>query len=237
MKPGAIIYTGKAKTLYLTEDQNTLWMQFRNDTSAFNGQKVEKLKDKGRVNNYFNAFIMRYLQEKGLPVHFIDRVSEDSALVKKLQMLPIECVVRNRVAGSLAKRLGIPEGTLLKAPLFEFFLKNDALGDPLINDYHILAFDWASEEEIALMKAASLKVNQLLSPLFFESGLELVDFKLEFGRFDNQLWIGDEITPDGCRIWDRESHEKLDKDRFRRDLGQVVESYQLVAHRLKVPLP
>jgi phosphoribosylaminoimidazole-succinocarboxamide synthase len=230
-------YSGKAKTLYQTDDPNLLVMQFRDDISAFNAGKLDKLADKGRVNNYFNAFIMQRLQQAGIAVHFEKILTATESLVKKLAMIPVECVVRNYAAGSLCKRLGIEEGCVLTTPLCEFFYKSDALGDPLVNQDHILAFDWASATEIEQMRELSLKVNQVLVPLFAEAGLILVDFKLEFGRYHGQLLLADEFTPDGCRIWEKETRQKLDKDRFREDLGDVVASYNLVAQRLGVELP
>lgn len=231
------IYRGKAKTLYTTENPNQLYCEFRNDTSAFNGQKLACLDRKGMINNHFNAFIMRFLEEKGIETHFIELVSENASLFKKLKMYRLECVVRNFAAGGLCKRLGVEKGLKLTPPIFEFFLKDDKLGDPLINESHIATFQWASENELEHMKSITFKVNEILSHLFLEKGLLLVDYKLEFGQIDGKIILGDELTPDGCRIWDKETLEILDKDRFRQDLGNVVESYEIVARRLNVPLP
>jgi phosphoribosylaminoimidazole-succinocarboxamide synthase len=214
-----------------------LILHFRDDTSAFDGVKVEKLSRKGKVNNYFNAFIMEKLTKANVPNHFEKLLSDDESVVKRLQMIPVECVIRNLAAGSLSKRLGIPEGTELAQPTFEFFYKNDALHDPMINEYHIRVFGWATDAEVEKMKELTFKVNDVLKPLFRASGMLLVDYKLEFGRFDGQVLLGDEITPDGCRIWDAETKEKLDKDRFRRDLGNVVEAYEQVAERLGIIIP
>ncbi|HVV69286.1 MAG TPA: phosphoribosylaminoimidazolesuccinocarboxamide synthase [Gammaproteobacteria bacterium] len=230
-------YTGKAKTLYDTEDAHCLIMEFRDDTSAFDGIKTAKLAHKGMVNNYFNAFIMQKLEASGIATQFIRLLSPHETLVKHLHMIPVECVVRNIAAGHLCSRLGVEEGITLTPPTFEFFLKNDALHDPMINESLIRTFNWASEEEVALMKSVTMQVNNILKPLFLQAGLLLVDFKLEFGRYEGKLLLGDEFTPDGCRIWDVKTRNKLDKDRFRKDLGGVIEAYEEVARRLAVPLP
>lgn len=237
MKKGEQIYTGKAKSVYLTDDPDRLILEYRNDTSAFDGEKVAKLDRKGMINNRFNAFIMQKLEDGGIPTHQEQILSDQECVVKKLEMLPIECVVRNYAAGSLVRRLGVEEGMALNPPTFEFFLKNDALHDPMINDYHILSFGWASAEDIAQMKEMTFKVNEILKKLFLDAGLMLVDYKLEFGKFKGQMVLGDEFSPDGCRLWDVKTREKLDKDRFRQGLGGVVEAYEEVAHRLGVELP
>lgn len=230
-------YKGKAKTLYTTDDPTKFYCEFRNDTSAFNGQKVEQLERKGMVNNYFNAFIMQYLQNNQVATHFVELVDDNASLVEKLDMFPLECVVRNYAAGSLCKRLGLEKGQALTPPVFEFFYKSDKLGDPLINDSHIETFSWASKEEVETMKALTLQVNAVLSKLFLEHEMILVDYKLEFGKTNGQIVLADEFTPDGCRIWDANTLEVLDKDRFRQDLGNVVESYELVAKRLNIEIP
>ena len=231
-----LLYEGKAKSVYATDDDNKVIIDFRNDTSAFNGEKLAQLENKGTINNKINAFLMDYLAAAGVKTHHIESLNEHEELAYKLEMIPVECVVRNIVAGSLAKRFGLAEGTALAEPVFEFYLKNDALGDPLVNSSHILVFGWATEEEMAILKQLSLQINKLLLPLFAEQNMLLVDYKLEFGRLHGDLYLGDELTPDGCRIWDADSKEKMDKDRFRRDLGNVVESYQQVAKRLGVPV-
>ncbi|MBX9706140.1 MAG: phosphoribosylaminoimidazolesuccinocarboxamide synthase [Gammaproteobacteria bacterium] len=231
------LYTGKAKTVYPSSNPDEFILEFRDDTSRFNGLKIEQLARKGMVNNYFNAFIMEYLAAHGVATHFIKRLSDITSLVKRLNMVPVECVVRNRAAGGIAKRLGLEEGLVFAEPIFEFFYKNDALGDPMVNDSHVIAFEWANAKEIAEMKALSLKVNTILQPLFAKAGLILVDYKLEFGRADGHLVLGDEFSPDGCRVWDQDTLEKLDKDRFRQDLGNVVESYEIIAERLGITLP
>ena len=228
------LYRGKAKTLYATSNPDYLIMHFRDDTSAFDGEKIEQLPHKGAINNQFNAYIQKALQAANIPTHFKNLISDDESLVMHLEMIPVECVIRNVVAGSLSRRLGIEEGTPLSQPIFEFFLKNDALHDPMINDSHILAFGWATEKEIQTIKELTFKVNNVLKPMFDQAGMILVDYKLEFGRSNNSIWLGDEFSPDGCRIWDKETKEKLDKDRFRRNLGNVIEGYQEAARRLGV---
>tara|TARA_R110002110_G_scaffold400317_1_gene616639 strand:+ start:59182 stop:59898 length:717 start_codon:yes stop_codon:yes gene_type:complete len=230
-------YKGKAKTLYTTEDPSKFYCEFRNDTSAFNGIKVESLDRKGLVNNYFNAHIMHHLENNGVDTHFVERIADNASLVKKLEMFPLECVVRNVAAGSICKRLGLEKGQKLSPPVFEFFYKNDALGDPFINESYIETFHWATKSDVEKMKAVTLQVNDILSKLFLDHGMVLVDYKLEFGITDGKIVLGDEFTPDGCRIWDAETLEVFDKDRFRQDLGNVVESYETVARRLSVILP
>jgi len=230
------LYSGKAKSVFATEDPDHLVLHFRDDTSAFDGERVEKLARKGMVNNKFNAFIMTKLARAGIPTHFERLLSDDRSVVKRLDMIPVECVVRNIAAGSICRRLGVKEGLDLNPPTFEFFLKNDALHDPMINDYHIRAFGWASEEEVATMKDLTFKVNAVLKKLFLDAGILLVDYKLEFGRFHGRVVLGDEFSPDGCRLWDANTREKLDKDRFRQNLGSVIEAYEEVARRLGVDL-
>ncbi len=230
------LYAGKAKSVFHTDDENLLILEFRNDTSAFDGEKIVQLDRKGLVNNKFNAFIMQKLESAGIPTHFEKLLSDNDSLVKKLDMIPVECVVRNIATGSMVKRLGVEDGLELSPPTFEFFLKNDELHDPMINDYHIRSFGWATEDEVAAMKKLTFQVNDILTQLFDEAGLLLVDYKLEFGRFEGNIVLGDEFTPDGCRLWDKETREKMDKDRFRQNLGDVVESYEIVARRLGVDL-
>ncbi len=234
MQRGEQLYAGKAKSVYLTDDPDTLVLRFRDDTSAFDGEKVAQLSRKGMVNNKFNAFIMQELERHGIKTHFKTLLSDTESAVARLEMIPVECVIRNIATGSLCKRLGVEDGLTLDPQVFEFFLKDDARHDPMINEYHIRAFGWASDAEVKKMTELTFAVNKVLSPLFANGGMMLVDFKLEFGRFGKELLLGDEFTPDGCRIWDAETREKLDKDRFRRDLGGVVEAYEQVAHRLGV---
>lgn len=228
------LYAGKAKSVFTTDDEKQLILYFRDDTSAFDGKKIEKLDRKGMVNNKFNAFIMEKLQAAGIETHFEKLLSDQESLVKRLDMIPIECVVRNISAGSICRRLGVDEGLDLNPPTFEFFLKNDELGDPMINEYHIRSFGWAEDEHVEAMKDLTFKVNDVLKKLFLDGNMLLVDYKLEFGLFDNMVILGDEFTPDGCRLWDRETRKKLDKDRFRQGLGGVVESYEEVGARLGI---
>ena len=234
------LYKGKAKTVYTTDDPNRLVMHYRDDVSAFDGVKLAKLDLKGETNNKINAYIMGKLASAGIPTHFIRVLNERESLVRAMKMVPIECVVRNVCAGSMAKRYGIAEGTRLPEPIFEFFLKSDPLHDPLVNDDHIRVLGWATATEIAEMRSLTHKVNAVLKPLFANAGLDLVDYKLEFGHplddAKGPLVLGDEFTPDGCRLWDHQTQEKLDKDRFRRDLGNVIEKYREVAERIGAPL-
>ncbi|MDH5361624.1 MAG: phosphoribosylaminoimidazolesuccinocarboxamide synthase [Gammaproteobacteria bacterium] len=236
MKKIAELFSGKAKTVYTTEDADKLVMLFRNDTSAFDGERIEQLDRKGMVNNKFNAFIMQQLQAAGIPVHFEALLSDTESLVKRMDMIPVECVVRNYAAGSLCRRLGVEEGMELNPPVFEFFLKNDELHDPMINEFHIRSFGWAEEAELKRMQELSFQVNGVLTKLFADAGMLLVDYKLEFGRFHGEIILGDEFSPDGCRLWDAKTQEKLDKDRFRQGLGGVVEAYEEVAQRIGVKL-
>lgn len=228
------IYSGKAKSVYATDDPKRMVLLFRNDTSAFDGVKVDQLDRKGMVNNLFNAFIMQKVQDAGIATHFERLLSSQESLVKRLEMIPVECVVRNIAAGSICKRLGVKEGIDLNPPTFEFFLKNDELHDPMINEFHICSFGWAEPEHVATMKELTFAVNDILKPLFFDANLLLVDYKLEFGLYDGQVILGDEFTPDGCRLWDKESRKKLDKDRFRQGLGGVVEAYEEVGRRIGI---
>lgn len=230
------LYRGKAKSVYATDDPDRLILLFRNDTSAFDGKKIEQLERKGMVNNRFNAFIMQKLEAAGIPTQFDRLLSDTECLVKKLEMIPVECVVRNYAGGSLIKRLGIEEGTELVPPTFELFLKDDAKGDPFINESHVITLGWATAEQLRRMQELTLKVNDILKQLFSDAGLLLVDFKLEFGMFKGEVVLGDEFSPDGCRLWDRETGKKMDKDRFRQGLGGVIEAYEEVAQRLGVPL-
>ena len=236
MTRGELLAHGKAKSLYLSDDPTHLVMEFRDDTSAFDGLKTESLARKGMVNNRFNAFIMERLEQAGIATHFERLLSDTESLVKRLDMFPIECVVRNISTGSLCKRLGVGEGLDLVPPTFEFFLKNDELHDPMINESHIRTFGWAEDVQVEQMKVLTYRVNDVLKALFSDAGLLLVDYKLEFGAWQGGVLLGDEFTPDGCRLWDAETRAKLDKDRFRQGLGGVVEAYEEVARRLGVPL-
>lgn len=230
------LYKGKAKTVYATEDADYVIMHFRDDASAFNGQRIEQLERKGRVNNRFNAFIMQKLAEAGIETHFERELAHDEVLVKRLDMIPVECVIRNYAAGGIVKRLGLEEGQALTPPTFELFYKDDGLGDPLVNESLAISLGWATQAQLDEMKALTYRVNEILSKLFADAGLMLVDFKLEFGEFHGRMVLGDEFSPDGCRIWDQQTKKKLDKDRFRQSLGDVVEGYEEVAKRLGIAL-
>jgi phosphoribosylaminoimidazole-succinocarboxamide synthase len=228
------LYAGKAKSVYATDDPDRLILHFRDDTSAFDGLRMESLERKGMVNNRFNAFIMGKLEEAGIPTHVEQLLSDTECVVKKLDMIPVECVVRNIAAGGLVKRLGVEEGQELNPPTFELFLKNDELHDPMINESLAITFGWATAEQLAEMKALTFKVNEVLKKLFADGGLLLVDYKLEFGLFKGSIVLGDEFSPDGCRLWDADTREKLDKDRFRQGLGGVIEAYEEVGRRIGV---
>lgn len=234
MEKRELLYTGKAKSVYTTDDPDRLVIVFRNDTSAFDGKRIEQLDRKGMVNNRFNDFIMGKLAAAGIPVHQEKLLSGTESLVKRLAMIPVECVVRNYAAGSLVRRLGVEEGLALNPPTFELFLKNDALGDPMVNESHVRSFGWATQDQLDRMKELSFQVNDVLKQLFDAGSMLLVDFKLEFGLFHGEIVLGDEFSPDGCRLWDKETRKKLDKDRFRQGLGGVVEAYEEVGHRLGI---
>ena len=228
------LYSGKAKSVFATDDADKLVLFFRDDTSAFDGKKKEKLDRKGMVNYKFNAFIMEKIKAAGIETHFIKLLNDHESLVKRLDMMPVECVVRNISAGSICRRLGVEEGRDLNPPTFEFFLKNDELGDPMINEYHIRSFGWAEAEHVEKMKELTFAVNDVLKAIFLEGNMLLVDYKLEFGLFEGRVVLGDEFSPDGCRLWDVDTREKLDKDRFRQGLGGVVEAYEQVGQRLGI---
>ncbi|MBV1872966.1 MAG: phosphoribosylaminoimidazolesuccinocarboxamide synthase [Gammaproteobacteria bacterium] len=228
------LFRGKAKSVYNTDEADRLILLFRDDTSAFDGKKIEQLDRKGMVNNKFNAFVMEKLEAAGIATHFDSLISDQESVVKRLEMFPIECVVRNITAGSICRRLGVEEGKDLNPPTFEFFLKNDDLGDPMINEYHIQSFGWAEAEHVEKMKQLTFEVNNVLKDLFLEGDMLLVDYKLEFGLYKGEVILGDEFTPDGCRLWDKETRKKLDKDRFRQGLGGVIEAYEEVGKRIGV---
>jgi phosphoribosylaminoimidazole-succinocarboxamide synthase len=234
------LYRGKAKTVYATDDPQRLVMHYRDDVSAFDGAKLAQLERKGETNNRINAYVMGKLADAGIRTHFVGLLNDRESLVQAMKMIPVECVVRNVCAGSMAKRYGLEEGLRLPEPIFEFFLKSDALHDPLVNDDHIRVLGWATVAEIEAMKVLTHRVNRVLKPLFANAGIDLVDYKLEFGHplddLTGELVLGDEFTPDGCRLWDARTGEKLDKDRFRRDLGEVIEHYREVGRRIGAPL-
>ena len=236
MEKRAELYRGKAKSVFTTDDPDRLVLLFRNDTSAFDGERIEQLERKGMVNNKFNAFVMQKLDAAGIPTQSEQLLGDNECLVKKLEMIPVECVVRNFAAGSLVRRLGVEEGLELTPPTFELFLENDALHDPMVNESHVQAFGWATLDQLAEMKALTFRINDILKQLFDDAGLLLVDFKLEFGLFHGKVVLGDEFSPDGSRLWDKETRKKMDKDRFRQGLGGVIEAYEEVAQRLGVPL-
>lgn len=236
MQKHAELYRGKAKTVYTTDNPDLLILEFRNDTSALDGERIEQFDRKGMVNNKFNHFIMGKLEAAGIPTQMEHLLSDTEILVKKLDMVPVECVIRNRAAGSLVKRLGVEEGMVLNPPIFDLFLKNDAKHDPMINESYCETFGWVSRENLAEMKRLSYIANDVLSRLFDDAGLILVDFKLEFGLYKGQVVLGDEFSPDGSRLWDKETLDKMDKDRFRQSLGGLIEAYEEVARRLGVAL-
>lgn len=236
MQKQKLLYKGKAKSVFETEDSDFLVLEFRDDTSAFNGERVEQLARKGQVNNRFNAFIMQKLAEAGVETHFEKQLSDNEVLVKRLDMIPVECVVRNFAAGSLVRRLGLEEGQELSPPTYELFYKDDALGDPMVNESLSITLGWATKEQLAEMQRLTYVVNDVLAKLFDAGDLMLIDFKLEFGVYHGRIVLGDEFSPDGCRIWDKATKKKLDKDRFRQSLGDVIEAYEEVAQRIGVPL-
>lgn len=233
MKKKEFLYEGKAKKIFKTDDPSLVLVEFKDDATAFDGVKKDTLADKGILNNRLSAIFFELLEKNGVKTHYQEIISEREMLVKALDIIPVEVIVRNIAAGSLSKRLGIPEGTEMKKTVLEFSLKDDELHDPMINHYHIYAMDLATEGEMAALEKAALKVNEILVPYLEEKGITLVDFKLEFGRHKGEILLGDEISPDTCRFWDSSSQEKLDKDRFRRDMGGVVEAYREVLRRLE----
>lgn len=229
---GALLYEGKAKKVFETSDPDQVIQYFKDDATAFNAQKKGTILDKGLVNNRVSERLFRLLEEGGVPTHFVKRLSDREMLTRKVRIVPIEVVVRNLVAGSLAKRLGLPEGEPIAPPLVEFYYKHDALGDPLITEEHIRLLKLADAATVADIKALALKVNGILVPFFRERRMILVDFKLEFGLHRGRLILADEISPDTCRFWDQETRESMDKDRFRKDLGRIEEAYREVLRRV-----
>jgi len=234
MTKGELLYEGKAKKLYATDDPALCVMEYKDELTAFNALKKATMAGKGRLNNLISSKIFEHLNASGFPTHFIRRLDELNQLVKRVTIVPLEVVVRNLTTGSICKRLGVQEGMRLPRPLVEFYLKNDALGDPLVLEDHALLFGWATEEELYRMKKLALDVNKALSELFEKLNIFLVDFKLEFGKDrDGNLVIADEVSPDTCRLWDRTSGDRLDKDRFRKDMGNVLEAYEEIWRRLE----
>jgi len=227
------LYEGKAKKVFATNDENLCIVSYKDDATAFNGEKKGTILGKGVINNRLTNRLMQLITEKGIPTHFVEELNDRETLVKKVSIVPLEVIVRNISAGSFAKRYGVEEGIVFKSPTIEFSLKDDALGDPLINDYHALALGLATEKEIETIKTFAFKINDILKAFLLEHDIELVDFKLEFGKLpDGTVVLADEISPDTCRFWDVNTHEKLDKDRFRRDLGGVEDAYNEVMRRL-----
>lgn len=232
MNIGKLIYEGKAKKVYETDEPDLLVQEFKDAATAFDAAKKGIIKDKGACNNQISARLFGILEKHAVPTHFVRLLSERQMLVKRLEIVPVEVTVRNIVAGGMSRLLGIEEGRPLKMPVLEYHYKSDALHDPLINDYHILALELAEQKELELISRYSFEVNRVLLDFFARKGLKLVDFKLEFGRHHRQILLGDEISPDTCRLWDAATNKKLDKDRFRHDLGGVEEAYQEVLARV-----
>lgn len=228
-----MVYEGKAKKVFKTEDDSKYIIQYKDDATAFNGVKKGTIEGKGIINNKMSALLFKILEEKGIPTHFIELLNDREMLVKEVTILPLEVIVRNIAAGSLAKRLGLEEGAVMKKSVLEFCYKNDKLGDPMINEYHIEALDLATKEQIEEIKRYSFKINDILGKYFKTRGIKLIDFKLEFGLHKGKVILADEISPDTCRLWDIETDKKLDKDRFRRDLGEVEETYKEVFKRIQ----
>ena len=226
------LYEGKAKKVFATEERDELIVSYKDSATAFNGEKKGTIEGKGEINNKMSNYLFRLLEKEGIPTHYIKELNSRETLVKKVEIVPLEVIIRNVAAGSFSKKLGIAEGTALLQPTIEFSYKNDALGDPFINSYYALALGLATQDEIDIIVKYAFAVNEVLKAKFLEVGLKLIDFKLEFGRFHKQIILADEISPDTCRLWDVQTNEKLDKDRFRRDLGGVEEAYQEVFRRL-----
>ncbi|HHW57421.1 MAG TPA: phosphoribosylaminoimidazolesuccinocarboxamide synthase [Clostridia bacterium] len=227
-----LLYEGKAKKVYKTEDENYYIIEYKDDATAFNGLKKGTISEKGVLNNKISAILFALLEKNNIPTHYVKRLTDREMLVKKVEILPLEVIIRNYAAGSISKRLGIEEGVKFKTPVLEFCYKNDELGDPMINEYHIEALELATKEEVEVIKESAFKVNEILSEYFLSKDIILVDFKLEFGKSSEGILLADEISPDTCRFWDKNTMEKLDKDRFRRDLGKVEEAYLEILKRL-----
>ena len=227
-----MMYEGKAKQVFATDDPTLAIIHYKDDATACNGLKKGTIVGKGVVNNLVSNHLFKMLEQSGVPTHLVEQLNDRDSVVRRVQIVPLEVIVRNIAAGSLSKRLGLPEGTKLASTVLEFCYKNDDLGDPMVNEYHIAAMKLATREEVETISAMALKVNELLTAYLKELNIELIDFKLEFGRFDGKIVLADEISPDTCRFWDSKTGEKLDKDRFRRDLGDVEGAYQEILRRL-----
>ena len=232
MKKLGQLYEGKAKKVFATDDPDVVIVDYKDDATAFNGLKKGTIAGKGVINNKMSNMMFRILEQHGIPTHYVEELSDRETAVKKVQIVPLEVIIRNTAAGSFSKRYGVPEGKKLPVTVFEFSYKNDDLGDPLINDYHALAMELATPEELDTIKKMAFKVNEVMKEFFAGLNIDLIDFKLEFGRFKGQIILADEISPDTCRFWDMTTGEKLDKDRFRRDLGGVEDAYKEVFARL-----
>lgn len=232
MEKRELLYEGKAKKVYKTDEENLYIIEYKDDATAFNGLKKGTIAEKGVVNNKVSAILFALLDKNNVPTHYVKRLSDREMLVKKVEIFPLEVIVRNYAAGSICKRLGLEEGLKFKTPVLEFSYKNDELKDPMINEYHIQALELATKEEIEIMTGMTFKVNEILSEYFLSKDIILVDFKLEFGKSSEGILLADEISPDTCRFWDKNTMEKLDKDRFRKDLGKVEEAYLEILKRL-----
>lgn len=232
MEKGKQIYEGKAKKVFETSDPDLCIVSYKDDATAFNGEKKGTIVGKGVVNNKMSNFMFKLLEEKGIKTDYVEELNDRDTVLKKVEIVPLEVIVRNKAAGSLSKRLGLPEGTPMKTTVLEFCYKNDDLGDPIVNEYHILAAELATKEEIETISEMALKINEVMLEFFKSVNIDLIDFKLEFGRFKGEILLADEISPDTCRFWDVNTQEKLDKDRFRRDMGGVEEAYAEVMRRI-----
>ncbi len=232
MQKLGMLYEGKAKKVYLTDEEDVLIVDYKDDATAFNGLKKGTIYGKGVINNKMSNFMCKMIEEHGITTHLVKELSDRETAVKKVEIIPLEVIVRNRAAGSMAKRLGLEEGQKLLCPVIEFSYKDDSLGDPMINDSHALACGFATQEEIDKIKDMACKINDIMKEYLATKNVELIDFKLEFGRFKGDVILADEISPDTCRFWDMDTQEKLDKDRFRRDMGSVEEAYEEMAKRL-----
>ncbi|RDU24075.1 phosphoribosylaminoimidazolesuccinocarboxamide synthase [Anaerosacchariphilus polymeriproducens] len=227
-----MLYEGKAKKVFKTDVEDVLIVDYKDDATAFNGEKKGTIVGKGVINNRMSNYLFQVLEKEGVPTHYIEELSDRETAVKAVEIVPLEVIIRNIAAGSFSKKLGIEEGRQLLTPTFELSYKDDALGDPMINDYYAVAIGASTKEEIEKITNYAFKVNEVLSKFFAEAGIELVDFKIEFGRYKGDIILADEISPDTCRLWDAKTHEKLDKDRFRRDMGNVEDAYQEVFKRI-----
>ena len=234
MEKKEMLYEGKAKKVYTTEDPDVLIVSYKDDATAFDGQKKGTIVGKGAINNRMTNHVFKLLEAEGVPTHLIEEINDRETVVKKVEIVPLEVIIRNFSAGSFAKKMGMEEGILLKCPTLEFSYKNDDLHDPFINSYYALALDLATQEEIDAISRYAFKVNEVMQKYFAGLGIELIDFKIEFGRYHGEIILADEVSPDTCRLWDKETHEKLDKDRFRRDLGNVEDAYNEVFRRLGI---